>query len=119
MSKQVKIMGLIAMAAFIGLLFMAYEFSKPNENYLHSEINNQNYFDLNLKYNYHKGSVEGDNLKKSLEKALSDNLISQTEYKSITGHEAEIVVFEKPEEKEFYKDAKQKLVNAIKNSSAE
>ena len=70
MSKQVKIMCLIAMAAFIGLLFMAYEFSKPNEKYLHSEINNQNYFDLNLKYNYHKGSVEGDNLKKSLEKAL-------------------------------------------------
>lgn len=112
-------MCLIAMAAFIGLLFMAYEFSKPDEKYLSSEIDNQNYFDLTLKYNYYKGSVEGDNLKKSLEKALSDNLISKSEYTSITGHEPRIVVFEKPEEKEFYKDAKQKLVHAIKNGSAE
>lgn len=115
MTAQIKIIWLIALALFIALIISIIQFNKANEKYLSSEINSQDYFNLLLKYNYLKGSVEGNNLKKSLQTALSDNLISNREYKSVTGKDAKIVVFEKPEEKQFYKDAKQKLVHALKN----
>ena len=115
MTARMKIIGFILLFTLIALIWLIIYFNKPNEKYLSSEINIQDYFNVLLKYNYLKGSAEGNDLKKSLEASLFDNRISNREYKSLTGEDAKIVIYEKPEEKAFYKDAKQKLVHALNN----
>ena len=83
---------------------------KSNEEFLKTEINNKDFFSLVVKYDYLKGSKQGIDFQNQLKELLIDGVITRGEYQKLTGDKASISIYEKDEEKNLYKDSKNKLI---------
>ncbi|MDV7561101.1 hypothetical protein R4576_18045 [Acinetobacter baumannii] len=74
-----------------------------------TEINIQNYAELNDKYNLVKGSDKGELLRTELLKALQDGVIDRGEYETLTGEEPSLY-FGTEERNLKFKNAKENLI---------
>lgn len=119
MNKGILAAVIIAALTISGVLLFDFN-RKQNEataKYLKSEISDKDYYSLVVSYDYVKGSMQGEDLKGNLKTSLSDGIISRSEYKKITGDNAALSIYEKPEYEKLYKDAKQQLVTLVNAKS--
>ncbi|MCP0917987.1 hypothetical protein MUB04_15725 [Acinetobacter indicus] len=113
-AEKVVIPGiLIGIVALVAVLWTWDQ--KSSEKFAKSEIDEESYHSLLLKYNYIKGSKQGEDFQERLRNMLSDGMISKAEFKKLTGKEAKLSVYLDPEKAHLYKDAKAKLFEYSQN----
>lgn len=79
------------------------------KDYGQYEIGDKNYHALLLKYEYLKGSEAGKAFTGKLKLYLEDGVITEKEYKSLTGKKSEMTVYTPPEYVALYEQSKNKL----------
>lgn len=105
---------LVCVAALLILLIYFYKWTtQANKEFLELEINGADYNALIEKYMYVKGSTKGDDFKNEIIKALSDGLVSRSEYLNITDNQASLLLSVKPEKKQIYETSKEMLIKEI------
>lgn len=106
----------IGIIACVSVLVYVHQSSKQSQaSFAKSEINDRDYYALLAKYDYIKGSKQGDEFKAKLKDMLSDQMVSQYEYEKLTGDKATFAIYEKPEMANLYKDAKSNIIAISKN----
>lgn len=120
-NDKIKMAGLSTLAVVLvcSIVLIVLKYHQHSKNlYMAGEVNGQDYYSLLLKYDYAKGSKQGDDLKASLKKALGDGIITNSEYKQITKENPSYttVLDKKNEYKKLYGSAKPQLIEIIKAS---
>lgn len=111
--KKTPIFVLLIVIVGSTLFFVTKWHKESQSSFLKTEINDKDYFSLLVKYNYVKGSKQGNDFKSKLKHSLSDKILTRAEYQKITGDEASISVYESDENKELYKTSKNQLISLI------
>lgn len=108
--------GLIAISiALIGLIVMGVLGSHINKESEKSEIIEHEYYSLLLKYDYLSGSEAGKDFNQKLSDYFKDGVITEKEYKLLTGDNPTPLNLSKPEIKKLEEGAKDRLIAKIKN----
>lgn len=99
----------------IGLFFMGAFVHNSNKKEDEAEIIQHEYYSLLLKYDYLKGSDAGKDFNKKIADYFKDGVITNKEYKRLTGDNPKQFNFAKPEAKKLEENAKDKLIAQITN----
>ncbi len=107
-AKAILIIGVLICA-----VVMAFTWNWKKESsaeFAKSEIDDEDYYSLVVKYEYIQGSKQGDDFQAKLRPLLNDGMISRGEFEKLTGDKANLSVYVQPEKANLYKDAKAKLI---------
>mgnify|MGYP006897786039 CR=1 FL=1 len=106
--KAISIIGILICAV---VLAFTWNWNKESSaEFAKSEIDDEDYYSLVVKYEYIQGSKQGDDFQAKLRLLLDDGMISRGEFEKLTGDKTNLSVYVEPEKANLYKDAKAKLI---------
>lgn len=107
-AKAISIIGILICAV---VLAFTWNWNKESSaEFAKSEIDDEDYYSLVVKYEYIQGSKQGDDFQANLRSLLSDGMISRGEFEKLTGDKASLSIYVEPEKANLYKDTKAKLI---------
>lgn len=108
---KAKTMSILGVLICTVVLAFTWNWNKESSaKFAKSEIADEDYYSLVVKYEYIQGSKQGDDFQAKLRPLLNDGMISRGEFEKLTGDKANLSVYVQPEKANLYKDAKAKLI---------